>query len=185
MSAFEVYKQYVALKLHFTTNYDYFEYDGKTTVNSASFEKRKDKAKFLRISKSYNPETFLIGNFLFGEKIGWVGSFEPKHQTTYETYLQNGQYLFREQLSKLNSDFNSNFSLAFSSVPYIIEQYLRGEVTLHTCCVFNQVLGCVDKWRESPQFLIFEKTATKIHNATPFFKIDSAKYKALMLKQFS
>ena len=26
---FDVFKVYLAVKLHFTTNYDYFEYDGK------------------------------------------------------------------------------------------------------------------------------------------------------------
>ena len=41
MTAFESYKMYVALKLHFTTDsYDYFKFNGKTRVSETNFEKR-------------------------------------------------------------------------------------------------------------------------------------------------
>jgi len=43
MTAFESYRVYSALKLHFTTDsYDYFKYNGKTKVTPENFEKRKD-----------------------------------------------------------------------------------------------------------------------------------------------
>ena len=36
MTAFESYKMYVAVKLHFTTDsYDYFKFNGKTRVSEA------------------------------------------------------------------------------------------------------------------------------------------------------
>ena len=40
MNEFETYENYVALKLHFTSEYDYFRYNGKTsvTLNSGSLK---------------------------------------------------------------------------------------------------------------------------------------------------
>ena len=41
MTAFESYKMYVALKLHFTTDsYDYFKFNGKTRVSETNFEEK-------------------------------------------------------------------------------------------------------------------------------------------------
>ena len=40
MNEFEAYEKYVALKLHFTSEYDYFRYNGKTSVTPKSFNER-------------------------------------------------------------------------------------------------------------------------------------------------
>ena len=44
MTGFEVYKLYLALKLHFTSEtYDYFQYGGSAKASQKSFDQRKDK----------------------------------------------------------------------------------------------------------------------------------------------
>ena len=52
MNEFEAYKEYIALKLHFTSDYDYFKYNGKTNVTLHSFEERKDKYHFKRLRRN-------------------------------------------------------------------------------------------------------------------------------------
>ena len=63
MNEFEAYEKYVALKLHFTSEYDYFRYNGKTSVTLKSFNERKDRFHFKRLSKKYDDPT-LIDYFL-------------------------------------------------------------------------------------------------------------------------
>ena len=64
MSAFEAYKEYIALKNHFTkADYDYIKYNGKTGLKYTSFEKRKDKVFFEKLSKIENVCDFLVANF--------------------------------------------------------------------------------------------------------------------------
>ena len=46
MTPFEAYKTYSALKLHFTTDYNYFQYNGSVRLKQESFEKRNDKVFF-------------------------------------------------------------------------------------------------------------------------------------------
>ena len=50
MNAFETYQQYLGLKLYFEGSFDYFKYSGKTNVTPASFDKRRDKYKFVKLS---------------------------------------------------------------------------------------------------------------------------------------
>ena len=50
MTDFEAYRQFLALKLHFTSeHYDYFKYNGKHNATMASFEKRTDKRFFKKL----------------------------------------------------------------------------------------------------------------------------------------
>ena len=42
MEAWEAYQMYLGLKLHFTTDYDYTRYGGKTSVTYI-FPQRKDR----------------------------------------------------------------------------------------------------------------------------------------------
>ncbi|HCX23246.1 MAG TPA: hypothetical protein DHN29_15105, partial [Cytophagales bacterium] len=52
MTAFDCYKTYLAFKNHFTKdNFDYFKYGGKTRASTASFNKRKDKYFFEKMSR--------------------------------------------------------------------------------------------------------------------------------------
>ena len=67
MKAFDAYNMYVAIKLHFQTNYDYFKFAGKVKTSKHSFDVRRDRIMFERVAKVYNEEQFrllLVANFL-------------------------------------------------------------------------------------------------------------------------
>ena len=49
MEAYDAYKIYHALKLHFNSEYDYNKYNGKAKVTVDSYLKRKDKPFFARV----------------------------------------------------------------------------------------------------------------------------------------
>ena len=47
MTGFDVYKTYLALKLHFTKDkYNYFTFNGKSRASQSAFDKRKDRYFF-------------------------------------------------------------------------------------------------------------------------------------------
>jgi len=188
MTAYEVYKMYLALNLHFKGgSYDYFRYNGNVkSATPSNFDKRRDKRIFLKISRMRDPQHYLIGNFIFGENTGWSGSFTEDCKILYEKYLENGTYLFKQDLNKLNHDFNTNFTVDDkNAIPYILVLLKNGEISLHTCCVLDILLNCYNKWKNKEQFMIFENVAKKIHLSAPFFNIDKAKYKALLLTHFN
>ena len=72
---FNAYKIYLALKSHFTSDYDYFKYHGKMRVKEESFLKRRDKFFFEKIERRYKKELvpFFVSN-LIKEDNAWSGS---------------------------------------------------------------------------------------------------------------
>ena len=57
MTGFDCYRTYLAFKNHFTKdNFDYFKYGGKTNATTTSFNKRKDKYFFEKMSRQKKDE---------------------------------------------------------------------------------------------------------------------------------
>ena len=84
---FEVYQKYLSLKQHFgKKDYDYFKFNGKVRASVSSFEKRKDKHHFIRISKIYKDEEitkFFVSNFVKSSEL-WVGNLTaPEGRENY------------------------------------------------------------------------------------------------------
>ena len=73
MTGFEVYKMYLALKLHFTSDtYDYFQYGGTAKASQRSFDNRKDKFFFVKLSrkfKDYELRDFFVANMVAEDKV--------------------------------------------------------------------------------------------------------------------
>ena len=78
MTEFEAYIQFLALKLHFTSDhYDYFKYNGKHNASVASFEKRTDKRFFKRLAKrNINIVEYCVANLIDGKE--WISEFEDR-----------------------------------------------------------------------------------------------------------
>ena len=57
---FDVFKTYLAVKNHFTTDYDYNKYGGRVTAKLESFTKRPDRYFFHKLSKNIMKKTYLI-----------------------------------------------------------------------------------------------------------------------------
>ena len=68
MEGMKAYGRYQALKLHFTTDYDFVKYQGKIrTISEEAFLKRKDQYFFRKIERKYNDEElteFFVANFI-------------------------------------------------------------------------------------------------------------------------
>ena len=80
MNGFEVYKVYLAIKLHFTSknqSYDFHKHGGRTTARLETFTKRRDRYFFHKLSKSYNDITivdYFVSNFVTNTNHGLVTS---------------------------------------------------------------------------------------------------------------
>ena len=71
---YEVYIKYLALKSHFSDlNYDYFKYNGKVKAWRSTFDTRKDKYFFYKLSKKKDPIEYLVANFI-GSNDFYIGN---------------------------------------------------------------------------------------------------------------
>ena len=61
MTGFETFGLYESLKLHFSKDsYDFFKYNGKTNHSVQTFENRKDKYFFYKLSRKYTNKEDLV-----------------------------------------------------------------------------------------------------------------------------
>ena len=189
--AFEAYKKYLALKSHFTKkDYDYFKYSGKVKAAFPTFEKRKDKYFFHKLSKQKNVEQFLVAAFIeLGENV-WVGDLLENMTSTnaYKNWLKRQEaltYTFKNDLDKLEEDFNSNLKVIEGQHPNLLKLLLQKEVCVETVIILNDLAEFVPYWNKTiEEKIIWPDISTRIYKYQPFIKYDKEKYRAIVIEKF-
>lgn len=191
MTPYECYVDYLALKRHFTSeSYDYFKYNGKVSAKKDSFDKRKDKFFFEKISKHKDPHEFIVSNLIKNPK-AWVKdiAYSDTAESNYQDWIKKKQslsYIISNELSQLHDDFDSNFKVNDGQVPYIISLYLGGKLSLETLLVITDTIGCLPYWNNRlKDNIIWSDIGMLLKKALPFIKYDKSKIKKLFLDKFS
>lgn len=191
MSAFECYQEYLALKNHFSKpDYDYFKYNGKLRVNVNSFNTRKDKLFFEKLAKHPDVHNFLVANLSDNEK-NWIRdlAYSENAEKTYKNWLKRTQslsYVFKQELGKLDSDFNRNFLVKSNEHPLLLKLFLAKEISLETLCLLLDFTGAKTYWDSKMQYdLVYDMFKIKIEKYTPFIKCDKDKMKKIVVDYFS
>jgi hypothetical protein len=189
MTPFECFKAYSALKLHFTSDYNYFQYNGNLKLKPESFERRNDKVFFAKVAKHADPLNFLMVNILDNPK-SWIRNiaYSPDAESKYSSWLKRKQsmaYIFKEDLKNLNPDFDSNLKVIDHSFPDLITKYLGGHVSLDTVCIIVAITGCIKYWDSAMiDTPMWDDISLKIKKYLPFMSIDAVKFKKIILESF-
>lgn len=181
MSAFEAYKEYVALKNHFNKpDYDFIKYNGKTGLKVSSFEKRKDKIFFEKLAKIENYHEFLVANFSVNPKL-WIRdlSYSEDAKLIYQDWKKRNQsitYLYKKEFRKILEDKGGQ------QHPAAIRLYLGGEISLESLCIFVAMTNAIETWDNKLEYdPVWEDLKLKIVKYTPFVKFEKSKIKQIML----
>lgn len=154
MDSWETYKVYLGLKLHFTSDYDFIKYLGKTSAKKNNFLKRNDRLFFHRIGYKYGNETkdFFIANLIKNPK-KWIGDFNEQDFLDWKKIKQSLSYVFKTDMQKLifdNSIDSSNFDTLFDCKsgqhPLLLKRFLSGEIHLETMVILNRFLKYVSQF---------------------------------------
>ena len=190
MSAFECYKEYVALKNHFTKpSYNYHKYNGKSKLSFDSFDVRKDKLYFMKVAKHPDPRNYILSNLVENPKL-WIKeiAFSPSSEEVYKDWAKRQQslmYIFKEELSKLNENFDSNFKAEDRTHPYILKLYIRKEISLETLVILVDLVRCASYWSKRFEYdPTIQDVLNKIMKYRPFLTYDREKVKNIVLDKF-
>ena len=190
MTPFEAYTKYLALKNHFhMEKYDYFQYNGKVTAKEENFEKRKDKYFYYKLSKKKDVEGFLISNFIQNPNI-WIGDLiSNKHEAVYtqwKSYKESLSYNFKNEIEKMDDDFDENLKVIDGQYPKLLRQYQFGEISLETLAILNKLVNFIPMWdKKISDSVIWPEISMRIKKYTPFLEFDEKKFKDLAVKRFS
>jgi hypothetical protein len=152
---FEAYKTYIAVKLHFESkSYDYFKYNGKSSVTQKSFFARRDKFFFAKVSKRYTAEElpyFFACNFAHhGTK--WIGSLaDERSDETYKEFkglMESFTYRFKNDINKIlsESDFKSLFVIDEGQYPMLLRYVMQKDISIETFIIMNRFLNFMPKF---------------------------------------
>ena len=185
---------YQALKLHFTTDsYDYQKYNGKTSVSITSFENRKDKYHFYKLSRKFTNKDdlidFIVANLIEDEK-SWVGSLlQEEADMNYrkrQKVIQSLSYTFENDCKLIFEDciLNPNEVLKTDGdYPILLTKTLQKVTQIETLCLLNSILGFFPMWTNKIDDTIrWPEYRRKCIKYTAFLPKDVVKYKLILKK---
>lgn len=187
---YEAFAMYQALKLHFTGNYDYVKYNGKTNANKDQFMLRKDKYSFYKLSRKYKREElfgFYVANLLKNPKI-WVGELVTDDANSeYLLWLKVQQsltYIFEQNLNHLFDKVDKPdelLTVVDGQYPLLYNEYLQDSIYLETVVILNDILNFLPMWSKKVEDdIVFPDFVRKCNKYKPFLNYDKAKFKNLL-----
>lgn len=187
-SGFTAYSEYLAIKRHFTTKYDYFKYNGKVNVSKESFEARRDAYQFQRLSKKKDYKNLILSNIVNNPK-AWVGSLlEDSANETYLEWKKRTDAITRhvqDSLSKLDDDFKTNFVSSNGQYPHVIDLFLRKEISLETITLLTKLTNSSEYWKKKVvDKVVFPDILMKIDKYHPFIVYSPEKMKKVVKNHF-
>lgn len=196
MDEFSVYKMYLALKLHFTTDkYDAIQQRGKVRASRQAFAKRNDLYSIKKVSKTYSDEevaNFLVANFVSGDR--WGGIFDSEAGERYLDWkrkMESLGYIFSNEIDRITTDLENNnksFSEAFKNSngqhPYIIRSYLRKDISIETLVILDKVYPFLDNFDiEITDKILWPDISRLIRKYKPFLKFNEEKFNGLLRRR--
>ena len=183
---FEVYRYYLALRLHFTTDqYDVVKQSGRVKASKQAFFKRKDLLAIRRVAETYSDEevvNFLVANFVSGDRWGGVFDVEAKSRyTQWKKRLESISYTFDQELDKLISaaethNMNITECLTTGHHPLALKMYLRQDLSIETLVILNNLTKFVDTLDVSlKDDLIWPDVSRIVKKYTPFLSYNKDK----------
>jgi len=196
MDEFSVYKMYLALKLHFTTDaYDVIKQRGKVRASRQAFAKRTDLFSIKKISKNYSDEevaNFLVANFVSGDR--WGGMFDTEagqRYTLWKKKIESLSYNFSQDLDNLIQECEDSgidpktiFVVSKGQHPYIIKAFLRKTIGIETLVILERLTGFIKIFdAEINDTIVWPDISRLIKKYKPFLVIDMEKYDAIFRRR--
>ena len=200
MDGFDVYKIYLAIKLHFTSDsYDYFKHNGKTTARLNTFTKRRDRYFFHKLSRSYSSSAcvdYFVAGFIDSDTV-WIGDVVGKsgqeNYTRWQKRIESLSYVFENDCDTLldfieekEIKFDDLFKVKKGQHPPLVKLYLANKITVESMVILNDILNYTKQFnKEIGETVIWPKKYKLLMNYKPFLKYNSTKMKMIIKKKIN
>ena len=196
---FEVYKTYLAVKLHFTSpSYDYIKYEGKVNAKLDTFTSRNDRYFFHKLSTRYKQDEildFFVANFAKDDK-KWVKSLLENdgkgNYLEYKKYQDAVGYHFRNDCLRINDDFNAKrisfddgFLCGGGQHPRLLRLLIQKRTSFQTIIVLDHFLSFSKNWdKEITENVVWPKISSTLAKLKPFVNFNATECKLIMKEVF-
>ena len=196
MNGFEVYKIYLAVKLHFTSkarSYDFHRHLGKTTARLETFTKRRDRYFFHKLSKSYNNNTivdYFVSNFVTNTNL-WVGDiigktgddnykqWSKKIEALHYYYEQDIDYILEQDYK-----FDDLFKSINGQHPPILKMFLSKKINFETVLILDDILSFTKQLNKNiNEKVLWPKLYDRMIRYRAFLNYNLTKYKMTLKRK--
>lgn len=188
---FDVYKNYLGLKNHFTKDtYDYHRYGGKSRASLDSFYKRRDRFFFEKLSRQKNDTEvveFFVSNFVTCDdpQSLWIGEIVRNGEQNYTDWkkrLQSLSYTFKSEIEEVftDKDFDAMFKIEGTKHPQIIKEHLGKNISLETFVILNKIIGFKENFDRKLTDPVWKFLSMRINKYNSFIHIDVFKFRKIL-----
>ena len=150
VTPFETYQSYLSMKSHFTNHkYDFFRYGGKSRATMASFNKRKDRYFFERMSRKKTEKeirNFFLANFIesFDSNSVWIGQIIDSGEKKYLKWEERNNNLFENFKNNADRMFDQYgleefFSCKKGHSP-ILKEYFAENISIEEMVIYLSLI---------------------------------------------
>lgn len=196
---FEVYKVYLAVKAHFTTDsYDYHKYDGQIKCKLETFTKNNARYFFHKLSTKYNISNvrdFFVSNFLVDSN-KWVGDLTrndgkdvymdwKKRNESFEYFFRNDCIYITNDFTTKHLSFDDGFNSFGGQHPRFFQLVLSKNISYESAVVFNKILQFSKKWdKQIVEKVVWPVHSKRIKKYTPFVNYNETACKLILKEIF-
>jgi hypothetical protein len=190
MMPYDAYREYLALKNHFTKdNYDYFKYNKKVRATIQSFYKRKDRMWFEKVSRQKSDQEvtdFFVANFVScpDPETLWIGEMIKEGEGRYKNWqkkIQSLSYLFKEESEHLfeENKFEEVFNCS-KGHPVLLKRFLSGKISLETMVLYDKIFAYSNNFDKKLKDPVWETVSRRIKKYNPFLNTDVFHFRKIL-----
>ena len=196
MNGFEVYKIYLAVKLHFTSkgrSYDFHKHLGRTTARLETFTKRRDRYFFHKLSKSYNNNTivdYFVSNFVTNTNL-WVGDIIGKtgddNYKVWSKKIESLHYYYEQDIDYIleqGHEFDDLFKSINGQHPPILKMFLSKKINFETVLILDDILSFTKQLNKNiSEKVLWPKLYDRMIRYKSFLNYNLTKYKMTLKRK--
>lgn len=189
MDGFKVYRYYLAVKLHFTTDkYNVFETRGHVKGTREAFNARNDRYIFEKLAKKYDTDKeiiqFFVANFAYGHSDVVYSSQDA--ETNYLEWVRRKQSIskiFVDDLAKMLTSLESSgilstylFNYQNDDYPVALKLFIGGKISIETLRIIDDIYPILEAWKKNPAAAsIWDNEFRRVKKLQGFVKYDKSK----------
>jgi hypothetical protein len=147
-SVIDTYIEFMALRHHFNSDYDYIKYSGNVKFNwreADNFAKRKDFFQWQKLSKKTDLQNFILANIIQKPKI-WIFELNSseeseKNYIEWKKRKESFSYVLSEEIKQFDSDVFKNIPINFYNFLKCYSSHLISFETLYVLYMLLNVYG--------------------------------------------
>lgn len=185
MNGYGVWKVHRAVKMHFTSKYDLFQYKGRFVRDGEdSFAKVRRRVQYEMISSKFERPYDCVEYFL--SNIIYTSSDESFSVTSWDNY--NRWIKEKESLTKLIADnldiLDLEKDLHDDVLPTLLKYIVAGKIIPQTAVAIDENIPFLSVWKKKSYFG-FDDTVLKLTKLSRFCKYNKERISSLISQKQS